>query len=120
MYQINKFSNIDHKQTIFAQQANCDILEIFDRSQRTRASTLASKGDFNFLNTYSRIGSFMDYSSRLTFAFSGFVSFFSESVDQNHIPERNPHQPKPPNSQALSTFDSHLSCCFLSAIHNFS
>jgi hypothetical protein len=64
------------------------------------------------------------YSSKLTFSFSGLASFFSTfSVAQNHIPERNPHQPNPPSSQALITFDPDLSvsfCCFLSAIHNFS
>ncbi|MBO7505689.1 hypothetical protein J6T66_06290 [bacterium] len=63
------------------------------------------------------------YSSKFTLAFSGLlVSFFSgfSAVAQNHIPERNPHHQKPPNSQALSTFDSPLSCCFLSAMHNFS
>jgi hypothetical protein len=63
------------------------------------------------------------YSSKSTLAFSVLLdSFFSglSAVAQNHIPERNhPHQ-KPPNSQALSTFDSHLSCCFLSTMHKFS
>jgi hypothetical protein len=57
------------------------------------------------------------YSSKSTLVFSGFTSFFAiDSVFQNHIPERNPHQPKPHNSQAFRTFDSHLSCCFLSAM----
>jgi hypothetical protein len=61
------------------------------------------------------------YSSKFTFSFSGFaVSFFVVSVLQNHIPERNPPPPNQPNSQALRTFHSDLSCCFLSAMHNFS
>jgi hypothetical protein len=62
------------------------------------------------------------YSSKFTLAFSGLVSFFSafSSVAQNHIPDRNHHQPNPPSSHALRTFHSDLSCCFLSAMHNFS
>jgi hypothetical protein len=61
------------------------------------------------------------YSSRFTFSFSGLDSFFSAfSVAQNHIPDRNPPPPNPPSSHALRTFHSDLSCCFLSAMHNFS
>jgi hypothetical protein len=62
------------------------------------------------------------YSSKSTFSFSGLaVSFFvAVSVAQNHIPERNPPPPNQPNSQAFRTFHSDLSCCFLSAMHDFS
>lgn len=46
-------------------QADTDLLEIFDRSQRTLAATLAKVGDYEYYTSYQRIGSFMDYSMHM-------------------------------------------------------
>ena len=46
-------------------QADTDLLEIFDRSQRTLAATLAKVGDYEYYTSFQRIGSFMDYSMQM-------------------------------------------------------
>ena len=43
-------------------QADTDLLEIFDKSQRTNAATLAKVGDYEYYTSYQRIGSFIDFS----------------------------------------------------------
>ena len=46
-------------------QADSDLLEIFDRAQRTNAATLSRVGDYTYYRSYQRIGSFMDYSMHM-------------------------------------------------------
>ena len=51
--------------SIKTNKADKDILDLFDRAQKTRASTLGKVGNFQYFSTYERIGSFMDFSSHL-------------------------------------------------------
>ncbi|MCQ2819412.1 MAG: hypothetical protein MJ252_19290, partial [archaeon] len=59
------YKKIDVKSFIKTAQADKDILEIFDRSQRTRAANLAKVGDYEYYTPYQRIGQFMDYAASL-------------------------------------------------------
>ena len=51
--------------SIKTNKADKDILDLFDRAQKTRAPTLGKVGNFQYFSTYQRIGSFMDFSSHL-------------------------------------------------------
>ena len=63
---ITKFGNMDlQNYSIKTNQADKDLLELFDRAQKTRASTLGKVGNFQYFSTYQRIGSFMDFSQHL-------------------------------------------------------
>ena len=64
---LDKFSKMDlQNYSIKTNQADKDILDLFDRAQKTHASTLGKVGNYQYSNTYQRIGSFMDFSSHLT------------------------------------------------------
>lgn len=59
---LNNYGKINVKEkSIKIMAADTDLLEIFDRSQRTRAATLARTGDFDYYTPFQRIGCFMDY-----------------------------------------------------------
>ena len=63
---LNKFNQIDLKHySIKTSQADKDLLDIFDRAQKTHASTLGKVGNYEYFSTYQRIGSFMDFSQHL-------------------------------------------------------
>lgn len=51
--------------SIKLQVADSDMLDIFDRSQRTLAATLAKVGDYDYYTPFQRIGSFIDFSQTL-------------------------------------------------------
>lgn len=60
------FESIKFRGTsIKVQAADSDLLDIFDRSQRTMAATLAKVGDYEYYSAYQRIGSFMNFSMHL-------------------------------------------------------
>lgn len=60
------FEKIDVKAySIKLQVADSDLLDLFDRSQRTKAATLAKVGDYEYYTPCQRIGSFMDFSQTL-------------------------------------------------------
>ncbi len=48
--------------SIKIQAADLDLLDIFDRSQRTTAATLSKVGDFEYYTPFQRIGSFINFS----------------------------------------------------------
>jgi hypothetical protein len=59
---LNNYSKINvTKNSIKIIAADTDLLDIFDRSQRTRAATLAKTGDFDYYTPFQRIGCFMDF-----------------------------------------------------------
>lgn len=62
---VGGYKNIDIHSSIKRDQADKDFLDIFDRSQRTKAACLASTGDYTFYSSYQRIGCFIDYSMHL-------------------------------------------------------
>ena len=63
---LTKFSTMDlQNYSIKTNQADKDVLELFDRAQKTHASTLGKVGNYEYSNTYQRIASFMDFSSHL-------------------------------------------------------
>ena len=63
---LDKFGKMDlQNYSIKTNKADKDILDLFDRAQKTRASTLGKVGNFQYFSTYERIGSFMDFSSHL-------------------------------------------------------
>ena len=51
--------------SIKTNQADTDILDLFDRAQKTHASTLGKVGNFEYYSTHQRIGSFMNFSQHL-------------------------------------------------------
>ncbi len=51
--------------SIKLQVADADLLDLFDRSQRTKSATLAKVGDYEYYTPCQRIGSFMDFSQTL-------------------------------------------------------
>ena len=51
--------------SIKTSQADKDILDLFDRAQKTHASTLGKVGENQYFSIYQRIASFMDFSSHL-------------------------------------------------------
>ena len=63
---MNNYNNLNVKTySIKTAQADTDLLEIFDRSQRTLAATLAKVGDYEYYTSFQRIGSFMDFSMHM-------------------------------------------------------
>ena len=59
---LNNYNKINVKEnSIKIMAADTDLLDIFDRSQRTRAATLAKTGDFDYYTPFQRIGCFMDF-----------------------------------------------------------
>ena len=63
---VSKFGKMDlQNYSIKTNQADKDLLELFDRAQKTRASTLGKVGNFQYFSTYQRIGSFMNFSQHL-------------------------------------------------------
>ena len=62
-------------------QADSDLLEIFDRTQRTHAATLTKVGDYTYYRTYQRIGSFMDYSMHMKYEH---LKNIESHVNQSH------------------------------------
>ena len=63
---LDKFGKMDlQNYSIKTSQADKDVLDLFDRAQKTHASTLGKVGNFQYSSTYQRIGSFMDFSSHL-------------------------------------------------------
>jgi hypothetical protein len=60
------FESIQFRGTsIKVQAADSDLLDIFDRSQRTMAATLSKVGDYEYYSAYQRVGSFMNFSMHL-------------------------------------------------------
>ena len=60
------FSKMDlQNYSIKTNQADKDILDLFDRAQKTHASTLGKVGENQYFSIYQRIASFMDFSSHL-------------------------------------------------------
>ncbi len=63
---MNKFGKMNlQNYSIKTSQADKDLLDIFDRAQKTHASTLGKVGNYEYYSTYQRIGSFMDFSQHL-------------------------------------------------------
>ena len=63
---MNKFGKMNlQNYSIKTNQADKDLLDIFDRAQKTHASTLGKVGNYDYYSTYQRIGSFMDFSQHL-------------------------------------------------------
>ncbi len=63
---MNKFGKMNlQNYSIKTNQADKDLLDIFDRAQKTNASTLGKVGNYDYYSTYQRIGSFMDFSQHL-------------------------------------------------------
>ena len=62
---LNNFKTDIKTYSIKTNQADKDILDLFDRAQKTHASTLGKVGNFQYYSTYERIGSFIDFSSHL-------------------------------------------------------
>ena len=60
-YEENQLQNYSIK----IDQADTDILELFDRSQKTFAATKAKDINFNYCSTNQRIASFMEFSQHL-------------------------------------------------------
>lgn len=56
----NEIEYVDY--SIKLQSADTDLLEIFDRSQRTKAATMSKVGDYDYYTPCQRIGSFVEYS----------------------------------------------------------
>jgi hypothetical protein len=65
---LKTFSNLNVKEGIRLQVADSYLLDLFDRSQKTVAATLARVGDFEYYTPYQRIGSFIDFSQKLTWS----------------------------------------------------
>lgn len=62
----NKYGKMNlQNYSIKTSQADKDLLDIFDRAQKTHASTLGKVGNYDYYSTYQRIGSFMDFSQHL-------------------------------------------------------
>ena len=47
-------------------QSNKELLELFDRTQATRAATLDKEGSYEYKRPCERIGTFIDFSEQLT------------------------------------------------------
>ena len=63
---MNKFGKMNlQNYSIKTNQADKDLLDIFDRAQKTHASTLGKVGNYEYYSTYQRIGSFMNFSQHL-------------------------------------------------------
>ena len=63
---MNKFGKMNlQNYSIKTNQADKDLLDIFDRAQKTHASTLGKVGNYDYYSTYQRIGPFMDFSQHL-------------------------------------------------------
>jgi hypothetical protein len=63
---MNRFGKMNlQNYSIKTSQADKDLLDIFDRAQKTHASTLGKVGNYEYYSTYQRIGSFMDFSQHL-------------------------------------------------------
>ena len=60
-YEDNKLKNYSIK----IDQADSDLLDLFDRSQKTNAATKAKDVNFDYYSTNQRIASFMDFSQHL-------------------------------------------------------
>jgi hypothetical protein len=65
---LKTFSNLNVKEGIRLQVADSYLLDLFDRSQKTVAATLAKVGDFEYYTPYQRIGSFIDFTQKLTWS----------------------------------------------------
>ena len=63
---IRKFQNNQlQNYSIKIEQADTDLLDLFDRSQKTNAATKAKDVNFDYCSTNQRIASFMDFSQHL-------------------------------------------------------
>jgi len=93
---IRNYNKLDIKNySIKIQAADSDILDIFDRSQRTTAATLSKVGDFDYYTAHQRIGSFMNFSAQLTiedikkiemfFKHSNNVSYLTSNKNFNNL-----------------------------------
>ena len=79
---LHNYTKINVKSySIKTAQADSDLLEIFDRSQRTHAATLTKVGDYTYYRTYQRIGSFMDYSMHMKYEH---LKNIESHVNQSH------------------------------------
>ena len=79
---LHNYTKINVKSySIKTAQADSDLLEIFDRTQRTRAATLTKVGDYTYYRTYQRIGSFMDYSMHMKYEH---LKNIESHVNQSH------------------------------------
>lgn len=68
--------------SIKLQVADADLLDLFDRSQRTKAATLAKVGDYEYYTPCQRIGSFMDFSAALRW-------HDLKNIEKHHIHSKN-------------------------------
>ena len=78
-------------------QADTDLLEIFDRSQRTNSATLAKVGDYEYYTSYQRIGSFMDYSEHMKWEDLLNIQKHVLQTKNNMIAYQSKHNIQPPN-----------------------
>ena len=63
---MNSFGKMNlQNYSIKTNKADKDLLDIFDRAQKTPASTLGKVGNFEYYSTFQRIGSFMNFSQHL-------------------------------------------------------
>lgn len=63
-----RYQNIDVvNYSIKLQTADTDYLDIFDRSQRTRAATITKVGDYDYYTPCQRIGLFIEFSQHLKY-----------------------------------------------------
>ena len=80
-------------------QADTDLLEIFDRSQRTNAATLAKVGDYEYYTSYQRIGSFIDYSEHMKWEDLKNIETHINQTKNNEVSFQSKHNIQPPNRQ---------------------
>ena len=80
-------------------QADTDLLEIFDRSQRTLAASLAKVGDYTYYTSYQRIGSFIDYSEHMKWDDLKNIETHINQTKNNEVSFQSKHNIQPPNRQ---------------------
>ena len=80
-------------------QADTDLLEIFDRSQRTLAASLAKVGDYTYYTSYQRIGSFIDFSEHMKWDDLKNIETHINQTKNNEVSFQSKHNIQPPNRQ---------------------
>jgi len=83
--------------SIKTNQADTDLLEIFDKSQNTKAATLSKVGDFNYYREFERIGSFMDYGENITWKDLKNIQKNIKETKTNFSAYQSRHNIQPPN-----------------------
>ena len=95
---VSNYQNLDVKSySIKTAQADTDLLEIFDRSQRTLAATLAKVGDYEYYTSFQRIGSFMDFSMHMKWEDLKNIEKHISQTRNNMLCYQSKHNIQPPD-----------------------